>query len=162
VLNMLYLIDQQLLTLPILYLSRYILQNRADYYRLLIKVTREGDWQAWILYMLKAVEETARWTTDKIAAIRQLIEHTSDHIRVALPKIYSFELVQTIFEQPYARITNLVDSGIAKRQTASVYLKQLVEIGVLKEIQAGKEKLFVHPKLIKLMTEDSNQFSQYE
>ncbi|AWB68484.1 addiction module protein [Saccharobesus litoralis] len=161
VLNMLYLIDQQLLTLPILYLSRYILQHRAEYYRLLTAVTREQNWQDWLVYMLKAVEHTATWTVGKIAAVRHLIEHTSNHIRTSLPKIYSYELVQIIFEQPYCRINNLVDNNIAKRQTASVYLKQLAEIGVLNEIQSGKEKLFVHLKLIQLMTADSNEFNHY-
>jgi Fic family protein len=161
VLNMLYLIEQKLLTLPILYLSRYILQNRADYYRLLTSVTREQKWQEWVIYMLTAVEETAIWTTNKIAAVRNLIEQTSNYIRDSLPKIYSFELVQIIFEQPYCRISNLVENNIAKRQTASVYLKQLADIGVLTEIQSGKEKRFVHPKLIQLMTTDNNQFSAY-
>ena len=66
-----------------------------------------------------------------------------------------------IFEQPYCRIGNLVDRNIAKRQTASIYLKQLCEIGVLNEIQFGKEKLFVHPKLIQLMTKDNNTFVNY-
>ena len=162
ILNMLYLIEQKLLTLPILYLSRYILQNRADYYRLLTKVTSDGAWEEWILYMLKAVEQTANWTTQKIAAIRELMEHAGDYIKQALPKIYSHELVQVIFEQPYCRIANLVDRDIAKRQTASVYLKQLAKVGVLNEIQVGKEKLFVHPKLIQLMTLDSNEIIHYD
>ncbi len=161
VINVLYLIEQQLLTLPILYLSRYILQNKADYYRLLTQVTSNGAWEDWILYMLKGVEQTANWTTKKIAAIRELIEHTSEHIKHALPKIYSHELVQVIFEQPYCRIVNLVEKGVAKRQTASVYLKQLAEIGVLNEVQVGKEKLFVHLKLIQLMTSDNNEVILY-
>ncbi|PCI51794.1 MAG: addiction module protein [Moraxellaceae bacterium] len=161
ILNMLYLIEQELLTLPILYLSRYILHNRSDYYRLLTQVTSHGAWQEWILYMLKAVECTAQWTTQKIAAVRELIEHSGEYIQQALPKIYSHELVQVIFEQPYCRITNLVEKGIAKRQTASVYLKKLAEIGVLNEFQAGKEKLFVHPKLIQLMTLDNNDITHY-
>jgi Fic family protein len=161
VLNTLYLIEQKLLTLPILYLSRYILQHRADYYRLLTQVTSDQNWEAWIIYMLHAVEQTSRWTTAKIAAVRELIEHTSSYIQQQLPKIYSYELVQVIFEQPYCRISNLTEKQIAKRQTASVYLKQLVEIGVLNEIQSGKEKLFVHPKLIQLMTTDNNTFSHY-
>ncbi len=162
ILNMLYLIEQKLLTLPILYLSRYILQNRAEYYRLLTQVTSDGAWEEWILYMLKGVEQTASWTTQKIAAVRQLMENTGDYIRQALPKIYSHELVQVIFEQPYCRIANLVDRDIAKRQTASVYLKQLAEIGVLNELQVGKEKLFVHPKLIQLMKLDNNEITLYE
>jgi len=162
VLNVLYLIDVGLLTLPILYLSRFIVKNKQDYYRLLTTVTRTGEWEEWILYMLKGVEETSIWTTRKIEAVRNLIEHTSEFIRTKLPKIVSHELIQIIFEQPYCRIGNLVENDIAKRQTASVYLKQLCKIGVLKEIQEGKEKLFVHPKLIKLMTNDSHEFNRYE
>ena len=161
VLNILYLIEQNLLTLPILYLSRYIVQNKQDYYRLLLSVTRDGDWQPWIIYMLNAVEQTAKWTNNKIAAVRELIEPTTLFVKEQLPKIYSHELVQVIFEQPYCRINNLVESDIAKRQTASVYLKQLCDIGVLTEVTAGKEKLFVHPKLITLMTTDNNNFLPY-
>lgn len=161
IINILYLIEQGLLSLPILYLSHYIVQHKQDYYRLLMGVTREGDWQPWILYMLAAVEYTATWTTQKIAAARTLIEHTTGYIRQQLPKIYSHELVQVIFEQPYCRISNLVEKEIAGRQTASIYLKQLCDIGVLNEINAGKEKLFVHPKLIQLMTQESNHFTHY-
>jgi len=161
VLNILYLIEVGLLTLPILYLSRFIVQNKQDYYRLLTAVTKEGAWEEWVIYILKGVEETANWTTQKIEAVRQLIEHTSAFIKTSLPKIYSHELVKIIFEQPYCRIGNLVENDIAKRQTASTYLKQLGDIGVLKEMKAGKEKLFVHPKLIKLMTEDNHGFDCY-
>ena len=161
ILNSLFLIQENLLTLPILYLSRYIIQNKADYYRLLLQVTREQAWEAWILYVLKGVEETAIWTTAKIAAIRELTDHTTDYVRTKLPKIYSHELVNLIFELPYCRIVNLTERGIAKRQTASVYLKQLVEIGVLTERAVTKEKLFVHPKLMQLLTEDNNTFMRY-
>lgn len=161
VLNILYLIDQKLLSLPILYLSRYILLNRADYYRLLTAVTREQDWQAWIIYMLNAVTATATWTTQKISAARNLIELTTEHVRTSLPKIYSYELVQLIFEQPYCRIQYLVEHGIAKRQTASVYLKQLCDIGVLEEKSVGKEKIFLHPKLVDLFTQESNTITPY-
>ncbi|PCJ38682.1 MAG: addiction module protein [Moraxellaceae bacterium] len=160
--NILYLIEQQLLSLPILYLSHYIVKNKADYYRLLTRVTSAEDWKSWIVFMLKAVEQTSIWTTCKIAAVRSLTEHTCEYIRVCLPKVYTHELAQVIFEQPYCRIANLVERNIAKRQTASVYLKQLCDIGVLKEIQMGKEKLFVHPKLVQLMTEDNNEFVHYK
>lgn len=162
VLNVLYLINAGLLTLPILYLSRYIVQNKQDYYRLLTEVTKDQAWEEWILYMLKGVEQTSIWTTNKIEAVRKLVEHTSEFIKENLPKIYSHELVQVIFEQPYCRINNLVDNDIAKRQTASTYLKKLCKLGVLKEIQYGKEKLFVHPKLIQLMTGDTHNFESYK
>ncbi len=161
VINILYLIEAELLTMPILYLSRYIVKNKQDYYQLLLEVTTTQNWEEWIIYMLKAVEISASWTTKKIDALKKLMDHTTEYIKTSLPKIYSHELVQTIFEQPYCRISSLVKSDIAKRQTASVYLKQLADIGVLKEIQAGKEKLFVHPKLIQLMTEDNNNFELY-
>ncbi|MDP2155239.1 MAG: Fic family protein, partial [Sulfuricella sp.] len=144
VLNSLFLIQENLLTLPILYLSRYIIQNKPDYYRLLLQVTREEAWEPWLLYIIKGVEETAIWTTAKIAAIRKLAEHTTDHVRARLPKVYSHELVNLIFELPYCRIGSLTEAGIAKRQTASQYLKQLVEIGVLVEVPVSKEKLFIH------------------
>ncbi len=162
VLNSLFLIQEDLLTLPILYLSRYIIQNKADYYRLLLQVTREQDWESWLLYIIKGVEETAVWTTAKIAAIRALSEHTAEYVRVKLPKVYSHELVSLIFELPYCRIGSLTEADIAKRQTASQYLKQLVEIGVLNEVAVSKEKLFIHPKLMQLLTKDSNTYTPYE
>jgi Fic family protein len=161
VLNILYLIQQDLLQLPILYLSRHIIANKSDYYKLLLDVTRDGAWEPWILFMLKAVEETSRWTTDKIAAIRNLSEHTTEFVRDSLPKIYTRELVDVIFEQPYCRISDLINKGVAKRQAASRYLKDMVGLGVLVEQAVGKEKLFIHPKLMKLLSRDSNQFDPY-
>lgn len=162
VLNSLFLIQEELLTLPILYLSRYIIQNRADYYHLLLQVTREDGWEPWLLYLIKGVEEMANWTTAKISAISELTDHTFAYVRQRLPKIYSHELVSLIFELPYCRISNLTEGKIAKRQTASLYLKQLVDIGVLAEAETSKEKLFIHPKLMQLLSRDSNQFELYE
>ena len=161
VLNILYLIEQELLNLPILYLSRHLIAHKADYYRLLLAVTRDGAWEPWLLFMLQAVAETSKWTTAKIAAIRALAEHTTDYVRTRLPKIYSRELVDVIFEQPYSRIGNLVDTGIAKRQAASRYLHELTDLGVLREMPAGKEKLFIHPKLMQLLSRDGNGFEPY-
>jgi len=162
VLNILYLIEQDLLQLPILYLSRHIIANKADYYKLLLEVTTDQAWEPWILFMLKAVEETSRWTTDKITAIRMLSDHTADFVRSKLPKIYTRELVDVIFEQPYCRISDLAEKGIAKRQSASRYLKELVGAGVLNELGVGKEKLFIHPKLMRLLSRDGNEFVRYE
>jgi len=161
VVNSLYLIQEGLLTLPILYLSRYIIQNKQDYYRLLLKVTKEQAWEEWIIFILKGIEQTSHWTTDKIQAITQLAEHTRDYVKASLPKIYSYELVDIIFEQPYCRINNLVERDVAKRQTASVYLKHLCEIGVLVEMEMGREKLFIHPKLLKLLTQSDHLFDNY-
>jgi Fic family protein len=161
VVNILYLIQEGLLGLPILYLSRFVIAHKADYYRLLLAVTRDEAWEPWLLFMLRAVEETSRWTLDKITAIRSLAEHTTEHVRVRLPKIYSRELVDVIFEQPYCRIGNLVDKGVAQRQTASRYLKELAQLGVLNEVTAGKEKLFIHPRLMRLLTTDHNHWPRY-
>jgi Fic family protein len=161
VLNSLFHVEQGLLTLPVLYLSRYVIGHKADYYRLLLAVTRDGAWEEWILYMLRGVEATAAWTGGKIGAIRKLAAGTTEYVRQALPKIYSRELIDVIFEQPYCRIANLVEAGIAGRQAASRYLKALAAAGVLREQAFGKEKLFVHPKLMNLLTRDSNAFESY-
>jgi len=161
VINLLFLIQEGLLQLPILYLSRYIIQNKSDYYQLLLSVTKDNDWEPWVLYMLRAVEETSRWTTEKIAAIRSLADHTTAHVRSVLPKIYSRELIDVIFEQPYCRISDLVQKGIAQRQSASRYLKELADKNILREMTAGKEKLFIHPKLMQLLSRDGNQFELY-
>ena len=162
ILNILYLVQEELLTLPILYLSRYIIANKGEYYSGLLSVTKEQAWQPWLLYMLEAVASTAQWTTQKILSIRELADHTAGYVREQLPKIYNRELIDVIFEQPYCRITNLVDANIARRQTASEYLKKLASIGVLMEQQAGRERLFIQPKLIQLITQDSNQFKHYK
>jgi Fic family protein len=161
VMNILHLIQEELLNLPILYLSRHVIAHKTDYYGLLLGVTRDQAWEPWLLFMLQAVAETSKWTTGKIAAIRKLAEHTTEHVRTKLPKIYTRELVDVIFEQPYCRIGNLVDKGIAQRQAASRYLHDLAALGVLREMQLGKEKLFIHPKLMQLLSRDNNQFQPY-
>jgi Fic family protein len=161
VLNSLFLIQEDLLTLPILYLSRYIIQNRPAYYQLLQDVTRSGAWEPWLIYMIKGIEETAHWTVNKIAAIRALSDHTGVFIRAKLPKIYSHELTNLLFELPYCRIGNLVGAGLAQRQTASIRLKQLAAIGVLEEQGSAREKLFLHTKLLRLLADEGNQFEMY-
>jgi cell filamentation protein, protein adenylyltransferase len=161
ILNILFLLQHGLLDTPILYLSRYIIRNKAAYYRLLQNVTLQGDWAAWIMFILEGVEETCTWTTDKIKAIRELMEHTAEHVQYKMPKIYTWELVELLFKQPYCRIGNLVEAGVAKRQTASVYLKQLCDAGILKEIKSGRENIFVHPKYIELLTGEENVWVFY-
>jgi Fic family protein len=86
---------------------------------------------------------------------------TAEYIRTTLPAIYSREIIDLIFMQPYSRISNVVDAGLAKRQTASIYLKQLSDAHVLAEIKSGREKLFVHPALIHLLTTDDNTSRPY-
>ena len=161
VLNSLFLIHAGLLNLPILYLSRYIITHKENYYRLLLEVTQHQMWEPWILFVLTGIEETACWTKSKIDAIRHLFDHTSNYARAHAGRTYSYELVSLIFELPYCRIQNVVDSGIAGRQAASRNLKKLVEIGILEEKTVGRDKIFVHPKLMDLLTRGSNEFTDY-
>lgn len=161
VLNSLFLVEEGLLTLPILYLSRYIITHKADYYRLLLGVTRDGVWEPWLLYVLDGVAETASWTTDKIAAVHALSVATAEYVKRTLPKIYSRDLIDTIFEQPYCRIANVVERGIAERETASRYLKALTGVGVLQPVAVGRDRLFLHPRLLDLLTHDANDFARF-
>ena len=152
VLNLLFLVEKGLLNMPVLYLSQYIIRHKADYYRHLLAVTSDAAWEPWTLFMLRAIGETARWTTGKITAIRKLLVGTADRIRHEAPKIYSRELTELIFVQPYCRIGNLVGAGIAQRQSASVYLKKLCDIGVLEERKTGRDKVFINPAFLRLLT----------
>jgi len=153
ILNLLYLVQTGLLHSPILYHSRYILKNKTDYYLNLRAVTRFQEWENWLLFMLKGVEDAAKWTLLKIQKIQILIQETRNKLQEKLPKIYSGELLEILFTQPYCRIANLVDSGICKRQTASSYLKELIRIGILKEEKVGREKIFLHQAFLKLLQE---------
>ena len=157
VLNLLYLVDKGLLDIPVLYLSRYIIGNKRAYYDRLLGVTTDAAWEDWILYMLEGIRETALWSSVKIHAIRGLLDETGARIRRDLPKIYSRELAEVIFVNPYCRIGDLVSAGIAKRQAASVYLKALVDDGLLREVKAGRENLYINPALIDLLTADRRQ-----
>jgi Fic family protein len=161
ILNILFLIEAGLLELPVLYLSRFIMGNKDVYYQNLRKVTEKEAWEEWVLYMLAAVEETAKWTADKIRAVRELLDHTCEYARDKLPKIYNRELVEATFVQPYCRIQNVVDTGLVKRETASEYLKQLASVGVLEEQKHGREKLFLNNKMVKLLTSDENVFAPF-
>jgi len=162
VLNLLYLVDVGLLNLPIFYHSRYIMKNRSDYYQKLYNVTKDNDWESWIIFMLEAVSETAHWTSQKINGLRLLMDHTSEYLKSKLPALYSHEFTEILFNQPYCRIANLTDAGIAKRQTASVYLKELSKLGILEEIKSGREKLFFHTKFYQLLVSESNEFNRYQ
>ena len=154
IINLLYLVEQKLLDIPILYLSRHILRHRSEYYSGLQSVTATGAWEPWLLYMLHGVTETARWTMDKILAVRTLLEETTERMRREAGPIYSRELAELIFVRPYCRISHIVEAGLAKRQTASAYLKHLTDIGILREHKVGREKVFLNPAFIELLKRD--------
>ena len=153
VLNLLYLVDKGLLDVPVIFLSRHLVRNKALYYRSLLEVTTRQDWEAWILFILEAVRAAAEWTTTKIRAIRELLDETGTAMRQRLPKIYSRELAELIFVHPYCRISDVVKADIARRQTASVYLKALAAEGLLEETRAGRENLYINPPLLALLAE---------
>ncbi len=152
IINTLFLVSKGLLDLPVLYLSKYIIDNKAEYYRRIRHVTEKEDWIGWTLFMLDAVEETARITRRQILDIRTLLEETLEQARKKLPsRVYSKELIELIFRQPYTKGQFLVDAGIAERKTASEYLKALEDAGILTLHKAGRENLYLNNKLYDLL-----------
>ena len=153
IINILYLVFQGLLDLPVLYLSKFVIDRKNEYYRLLRQVTEKREWEPWILYMLDAVEETAAFTRKRILDIRDLMAETMEVAKETLPgRVYSKELIELLFCQPYTKGQFLVDAGIAKRQTAAEYLKELEKIGVLKAQKIGRETLYLNGKLYNLLS----------
>ncbi len=155
VLNSLFLIEQDLLTLPILYLRRYINNHRGDYYRLLLGVTSAADWEAWILYMLRGVALTSRSAITLVKAFRDLMQKTKHDLRAQLPKIYSQDLLNNLFRHPYTRIQFIRDDLSVTRQTAAEYLEQLVEKGFLEKHKSGRSNYYINTALVALFLQVS-------
>ena len=152
ILNILYLVMKGLLDIPILYLSSYIIKRKSDYYKLLSKVRCDDSyWEKWILFLLDGVEQTATQTSLLIKEIKKLLDETIEKIKSERPSIYSKELVETLFEQPYCKVSFLVDKGLYERRTAMKKLNQLEEIGILRSIKRGKQKLFLNTRLFELL-----------
>ncbi len=151
ILNILYLILKDLLDIPILYMSRYIINHKADYYRLLQEVRTENKWEEWILYMLDGVEQTALDTIELVSDIYALMEESKQEIKEKLPKRYSKDLIEILFMHPYTKIEFLVDGLDTTRQTASKYLIELEEIGLLESIQIKNSKFFINKKLFEVL-----------
>jgi Fic family protein len=153
IVNILYLLFKDLLDLPVLYLSKHIIERKSDYYRLLRSVTESGEWEPWILYVLEAVEQTALHTRDKVLAIRDLMAKTLQIAKKKLPsRVYSKELIEILFRQPYSKGQFLVDAGIAERKTAASYLKELEKIGLIELHRMGKENLYLNVELFELLS----------
>lgn len=148
ILNILYLIFNKLIDIPILYLSSFIIENKADYYRLLNNVNNKNEWEPWIVYMLKAIETTSLNTIEKIKSIMTLLNETIDYVKEKAPKTYKKELIELLFEQPYSKIDYVVTKLKVERKAASRYLKTLEEIGILKSQKIGRETIFINEKLI--------------
>ena len=154
IINILYLVLKGLLDIPILYLSSYIIKEKNDYYRLLSEIRNKGNWEDWICYILQGVEETAIETKFLIKNIKVILEETIEKLKIELPAVYSKDLVELIFEQPYCKVSSLVDKGLYERRTAIKTLRKLEAIGVLKAVPRGNQILFLNLKLYALLKQD--------
>ena len=150
IINILFLVKEDLLTLPILYLSRYIIQYKADYYQLLQSVRVDNNWEPWLIYILKAVEETAKQTLHLIDGIKLLMQDYKNRIRSGLSKIYSQDLLNSLFKHPYTKIDFLEKELNVSRQTASIYLNKLCEAGLLTKLKIGKSNFYMNDALYQL------------
>jgi Fic family protein len=150
ILNILYLILTGLQKLPILYLSNHIIQNKADYYRLLQGVREKGDWESWISYMIRGVEHTAKETIQLIEELKVLMAEMKSQLQDHY-KFYSQELLNNLFAHPYTKIEFLVrDLGVS-RITAANYLNQLASDGVLRKERLGTGNYYVNERLFDLL-----------
>jgi len=151
IINILYIVLNDLLSNPVLFLSGYIIESKTEYYRLLQEVRTKNNWEGWIIYMLKGVELTANHSIQQINAIHRLFEETNTSIKTKLPKIYSKELTELLFEQPYCKSEFLTNRLNITRITASKYLKELEKIGIVQSRKVWKETLYINTKLFDLL-----------
>ena len=151
IINILYLVIQDLLNLPTLYLSRFIIENKSEYYRLLQSVRDTGNWEEWMLYLIKGIEVTAVQTIELIQNIRILMLDYKHRIRNELPKIYSQDLLNNLFRHPYTKIEFLQNELQISRLTATKYLNTLVEHNFLTKHVIGKSYYYVNQELFQLL-----------
>lgn len=152
IVNLLYLVDRGLLNLPVLYLSRYIIEHKAAYHDGLRRVTEEGAWEDWVLYMLDAVEQTSVRTQRQIVDILGLMERVREGVQREAANIYSKDLIEQVFRQPYCKIHFLEQAGMGTRQTCAKYLRELERLGVLQGRKIGREVYFINTALFELLT----------
>ena len=145
------LVLEKLLSAPVLYLSRYIIRNKADYYRFLQEVRTKDGWTEWLLYMLKAIEETSYGTLHLIDEIRKAMEITAGIMKKQSGKLYSKDFLELLFEKPYIRISDIVDEGIASRNIAANYLRTLEKTGVVRSEKKGRDVLYVNVRLFNIL-----------
>ncbi len=157
ILNILYLVYKELLNIPVLYHSSYIIQHKEDYYKNLRLVTQNKEWKNWIIYMLNAIEETSEETLQVIKNIIQLKEETLVKIKALSQKLPAYELNELLFSYPYIKIKTLIEKNIAKRQAASSYLQELVKKNVLKQMKIGREIYFVNHHLMNILINKSSK-----
>jgi len=151
ILNVLYLVKEDLLNVPVLYLSRHIVRTKADYYRLLQAVREEGAWEDWVLYMLAAVESTARDTTRTVALIRDAFMEAKHRIRDRF-KFYSQDLINNLFTHPYTKIAFIQKDLGVSRVTATRYLDELAAAGFLEKRKIGRTNYYLNLPLIQILS----------
>ncbi len=154
IINVLYLVLKELLDIPILYLSRFIIKNKSDYYRLLQEVRTKNIWEEWILYILEGVEETSKYTINKINQIKVLMKEIKVKIIENESKIYSKDLLEILFLHPYTKIEFLVERLDISRQTASKYLDKLENIGIVKKEKIGNQNYYINSELYELLSKE--------
>ena len=154
IINALYLVQQELLSQPVLYLSAYIIKYKAEYYQLLRGVTEKNNWHDWVMYILTALIETAQLTTKKIRAMLLLKEDFEKQMKQTLGASFSYELLQLMFTLPYLKIELLEKRAIAHRQTASVWLKKLTDANILKPQKMGRTTYYINYRLMELLAND--------
>lgn len=151
ILNILYLVAQGLLDLPVLYLSHYLIRHKADYYHHLQHVRDTGDWEGWLLFMLDSVEQTSKSTISLIKDIKALIQEDKHKIRSEKPKIYRQELLNNLFNHPYTKIEFVMNDLSVTRITATKYLEELTDIGLLQKQKIGRSSYYINVKLLQLL-----------
>lgn len=152
ILNILYLIQQEMIGLPVLYLSKYIIENKSDYYRLLREVTEQNNWTDWVLYVVNGVAETSQTTLKKIKRILEIKAAAETELKGFLGTSFSRELNDLLFSYPYIKIGVLEENGIAKRQTASVYLQKIEKSGWLHSFKIGRDVYYINHQLIEVLS----------
>ncbi len=152
IINILYLVKQDLLKIPILYLSRYINENKATYYRLLQEVRDKDNWEEWILFMLEGVEQTSKQTILLIDGIKIEMLNFKKKMRLELPKIYSQDLLNNLFRHPYTKIEFVMKELNIHRLTATKYLDELVRIGLLEKHKIGRDNYYINVALYTLLS----------
>lgn len=153
ILNILYLVLNNLIDSPILYLSKYINKTKQEYYKLFNQVRDNNNFEDWILYILKGIEITSKETISLIEKIQKEMKNYKEEFRDKLPKIYSKELLESLFYEVYTKISYIEKACNVTRLTASSYLNQLEEIGLLESEKIGRERLYKNVRLIKLLSE---------
>ena len=151
ILNLLYLVQHGLLDLPVLYLSRYIVRNRPAYLAHFRADQLDDNWEAWLTYMLRGVELTSTETIETIHKLRDLMADYQDRIKTQLPKIYSLDLLNTLFKHPYTKIDFVIRDVGVNRVTAGSYLDALAEAGFLEKQKMWRSNYYINPPLFKLL-----------